>query len=54
VLLDRLRQYWEAQGETALAKLVPYLVALRAELLGGTLTRDAAPKEVSEFVYPLF
>jgi hypothetical protein len=53
-MLERLREYWHARGEANLLKLLPYLVALRRDLLAGPPAKAVSGGEVNDFVYPLF
>jgi hypothetical protein len=53
-LIEQLGAYWLAQGDTALAKLSPYLVALRREIVASRPQTPATPAYVPMYVYPLF
>ena len=53
-LLERLGRYWSARGDTYLPKLVPYLIALRRDLVDSKSADIERRPELSDFVYPLF
>jgi hypothetical protein len=54
VLLELLGQYWAKQNDKNLAKLLPYLVELRREIVESHAVEDNQEPRLSEFVYPLF
>jgi hypothetical protein len=53
-LLDSLNLYWANQKDSNLLKLLPYIVALRQELIDKPPAEDNAEGHVPDFVYPLF
>src|SRR5215831_10634693 len=53
-LLNVLKEYWGSQNESNLSKLLPYLAALRQELLEQRPAEDQTEGHVPDFVYPLF
>jgi len=53
-MLQRLGQYWVARGDVYLPKLVPYLMALRRDLLEAKPVGGEQRTELSDFVYPLY
>jgi hypothetical protein len=52
-LLKRLGQYWAARGDSSLPKLVPYLIALRHDMVDAKPVGKQRP-ELSDFIYPIF
>ena len=53
-LLASLEQYWRKNNDVNLPKLLPYLLALRQQILEtGEVENEKGPR-LSEFVYPLF
>jgi hypothetical protein len=53
-LLARLGQYWAARGDAYLPKLLPYLIALRRDLVNARPVGVEHQPELDDFVYPLF
>lgn len=53
-LLELLGRYWVAQNDRDLPKLLPYLVALRSEIVEAASVQDAEVPRLPEFVYPIF
>jgi len=57
-LLDQLAEYWRANGDPALPRLLPYLKQLREALAADTAAAPAPASgkdaELSDSVYPLF
>jgi hypothetical protein len=53
-LLGLLGQYWVKQTDKNLPKLLPYLVALRREIVESHPVEDNQELRLSEFVYPIF
>jgi hypothetical protein len=53
-LLERLGNYWVAQGDANLPKLLPYLMALRAKIVDPALGESVEEAPMPEFVYPMF
>jgi hypothetical protein len=54
VLLERLGQYWAARGDAYLPKLVPYLIAVRRDMVNSRPVGVEQRPELGDFVYPLF
>jgi hypothetical protein len=55
-LLDQLSEYWRANGDPALPRLLPYLKQLREALAdeAAAAPADSKDSELSDSVYPLF
>jgi hypothetical protein len=53
-LLELLGQYWVKQNDRNLPKLLPYLVALRSEIVESHPDKANQEPRLSEFVYPIF
>jgi hypothetical protein len=53
-LLARLRQYWATRGDVYLPRLIPYLIALRHDILDATPVGQESRPELGDFVYPIF
>jgi hypothetical protein len=53
-LLELLGKHWVTQNDPNLAKLLPYLVTLRRELVESLPAADKQEPRLTEFVYPIF
>jgi hypothetical protein len=53
-LLNSLSVHWGNQSESDLIKFLPYLMALREELMEQRPLKDETNGRVPDFVYPLF
>ena len=53
-LLELLGRYWLTKNEGNLPKLLPYLIALRQEIVESRPVEEQKEPRRTEFVYPLF
>ena len=53
-LLASLEQYWRSNNDVNLPKLLPYLLALRQQIIETRPVESDKEPRLSEFVYPLF
>ena len=53
-LLASLEQYWRRNNDVNLPKLLPYLLALRQQIIEMGVVKNEKEPRLSEFVYPLF